>query len=240
MQNSQNSSKRAPLLKFYLTILFNRYIYDVVRRPRWTVNFEGIVASLWFRWILKRFESTLVSVSVTVFGLSHKVFRDHSMSELDRVEKPTQTIHNGAWVAQTSFFWHNLVRFVNIYILWNGLRKPSETISETIQNVMLLYKLIRIHNVIFLTGLHAAVLSFDTFDTDFHVRFAVCISGYELVGGNCSRCSVGSYKDQFGDESCTQCTGNRSTTDTGSTSATDCRKYTVQSIGICANVSYNW
>ena len=174
-------------------------------------------------------------------GRSRKIFQDHStkckylQSELDSVEKPAETIHTGAWMVPTRFWtqFSSLCKYLH-FVEWSQKTIQNHlSISETIQNLMLMNKLIRIHSVFVLTGLSVAVrgtkiTSFGTFDTDFHVRCAVCISGYELVEGNCSRCSVGSYKDELGDESCTQCTGNRSTTATGSTAATDCRKYTVQ------------
>ena len=57
------------------------------------------------------------------------------------------------------------------------------------------------------------------------VSFTVCISGYELDGGACALCPKGSYKSGIGDGSCIECTGNRSTLDTGMTASADCCKY---------------
>ena len=96
------------------------------------------------------FKSASGSISVTVFGWSQKVSWEHSMKyigvkykiELDDVKKPAVTIHTGTWMVSTVFY-IILFAFVNIYILWNGLEKPF----ETIQNVILMHKLIHIHPV---------------------------------------------------------------------------------------------
>ena len=94
------------------------------------------------RWILKRFESVSVSVSVTAFSWSRKVFQDHSKNvniKADWMVSKTCRDHPN-WSLQV--FQNHPVVFLNIYISWNGLKKSF----KTIQNLMLMHKLMRIHS----------------------------------------------------------------------------------------------
>ena len=122
--NRQVNLKQIDSRKFYHEKNNNKRL--PWRKTFWHNNTSSILILLW---ILKRFESVPILVSVTRNVNIYKI-------KLDDVEKP-------GWSPQV--FGTIQFTFVKIYMEWNGLRKPF----ETSQNLILMHKLIRIRNVFY-------------------------------------------------------------------------------------------
>ena len=70
----------------------------------------------------------------------------------------------------------------------------------------------------------------------------MCDPGYEDPDGdgNCTECSVGTYKSGLGNEACDACAANKTTNATGKLDSSSCGRSQMFSFKICAAVVNNF
>ena len=69
----------------------------------------------------------------------------------------------------------------------------------------------------------------------YYYLFLVCSAGHEPSGSGCHPCAHGFFKSTEADVSCTPCTSGKNTTNTGSTSSSNCSKF----VELCGQIQQN-